>query len=102
MRHTAAAPLTDLSPLLRRQLYISPFDSQLKIFNALTLNLPTKRKDAEMQLAPSKIPGIFAESGQAGATQAATVAALRISFVEPFAEAFGRVGHNIDDLFLWP
>jgi hypothetical protein len=43
-----------------------------------------------MQLAPSKIPGIFAESGQAGATQAATVTALRISFVASFAEPFGR------------
>jgi hypothetical protein len=53
-----------------------------------------------MQLAPLKIPEIFVESGQAGATQAATVTADRISFVASFAERLGRVACDIDDLFL--
>src|SRR6202035_63156 len=53
MPHSKTDALAELSPLLRRKLYISRFASDLNIFNALTLKIPAKRKDAEMRLAPS-------------------------------------------------
>src|SRR5580704_7208793 len=65
--HSNTDALAELSPLLGRKLHIPR--SGLNIFNARTLKIPAKQKDAEMRLAPSnhqESQEFFAESGQAG------------------------------------
>lgn len=73
--HSAPAPIATLNFFPRRKLYISPSASQLNIFNALTLNGSGETQRRRNAVSTFKIPGIFVESGQAGATQAATVTA---------------------------
>src|ERR1700733_5895738 len=73
--HSTPAPLAALHFFPRRKLYISPSASQLNIFNALTLKGSGETQRRRNAVSTFKIPGIFVESGQAGAIQAATVTA---------------------------
>src|SRR6202041_1704979 len=73
--HSTPAPLATLNFFSRRKLYISPFASQLNIFNALTRKGSGETQRRRNAVSTFKIPGIFVESGKAGVIPGATVTA---------------------------